>query len=61
MVGCSVCGQPLKNPRECSYCDRVFCAEHRLPERHDCAGVRNWERRGRRFDSGFGGYSTDDT
>ncbi|HMB51618.1 MAG TPA: AN1-type zinc finger protein [Natronoarchaeum rubrum] len=26
---------------KCNYCDRVFCTEHRLPERHDCKALDN--------------------
>lgn len=53
MVSCNRCGETLLDARPCSYCGAQFCADHRLPERHDCAGVEGWDRRGDRFDSGF--------
>ncbi len=33
---CSHCGTDISNPHTCSYCDREFCDEHRLPENHGC-------------------------
>lgn len=37
---CKVCGKPVKPlPYTCSYCGEVFCVEHRLPEKHGCAGL----------------------
>ncbi len=59
MSTCDRCGQPLEAARNCSYCDAELCDEHRLPEAHDCDGVRNWEQRGKRFESGFEGFSED--
>ncbi len=38
---CEVCGKPVKPlPYVCSYCGGVFCVEHRLPEKHNCRGLR---------------------
>ncbi|RLI05894.1 hypothetical protein DRO26_00845 [Candidatus Bathyarchaeota archaeon] len=37
---CSICGkevQPL--PYICKYCGKVFCVEHRLPEKHKCENL----------------------
>ncbi len=28
---------------ECKYCGQTYCAEHRLPENHDCPGLENAE------------------
>ena len=35
---CYECGKELAafSDFECSYCSRTFCAEHRLPEAHNC-------------------------
>jgi len=39
MARCSVCGKEILMPFRCSYCGDYFCAEHRLPEKHDCPGL----------------------
>jgi hypothetical protein len=52
-TACKVCGAALTAGRECSYCAHCYCAEHRLPENHDCAGVKGLDAVGKRFDSGF--------
>lgn len=39
-ASCMVCGRRELLPFRCSYCDGVFCSEHRLPEKHDCPGLR---------------------
>jgi hypothetical protein len=36
---CEVCGKEDLIPFTCSYCGKVFCAEHHLPEKHDCASL----------------------
>ena len=36
IVKCSYCGKELYLPFKCPYCGRYFCAEHRLPENHNC-------------------------
>ena len=41
MVSCDRCGEPLEVPRECSYCGSQLCGDHRLPESHDCLGVKS--------------------
>jgi len=33
---CSICGKNIAIPFRCSYCNLTFCAEHRLPEKHNC-------------------------
>lgn len=35
---CSVCGRDELLPFKCKYCGEYFCAEHRLPEKHNCLG-----------------------
>jgi len=39
MVKCAVCGKEVLMPFKCSYCGEYFCAEHRLPEKHNCPGL----------------------
>lgn len=36
---CSVCGRDELLPFKCKYCGEFFCAEHRLPEKHNCPGI----------------------
>lgn len=38
-VECSECGEKEFMPYECKFCGQKFCAEHRLPENHDCPGL----------------------
>jgi DNA-binding HxlR family transcriptional regulator len=52
-VTCASCSTELAVARECSYCSERYCADHRLPERHDCPGVAALDEVGRRFESGF--------
>jgi len=33
---CEVCGKEEAPPFVCNYCGATFCAEHRLPENHNC-------------------------
>jgi len=47
-------------PYQCRYCGGTYCAEHRLPESHDCPGLNEWDDPdgvwddgGGVFDSGF--------
>jgi Zn-dependent protease len=36
---CKVCGKEEILPFKCSYCGEYFCAEHRLPEKHNCSMI----------------------
>jgi len=36
MVKCEFCGKELDLYFKCNYCGGLFCAEHHLPENHDC-------------------------
>jgi len=38
---CEHCEKEVPFPFQCSYCDKYFCSEHRLPENHACVGVRH--------------------
>jgi hypothetical protein len=40
MPVCDQCGQADVS-QDCSYCGDTFCREHRLPENHDCPGLKN--------------------
>lgn len=37
---CKICGQADHLQYRCNYCNNTFCADHRLPEQHDCPGLR---------------------
>ena len=37
-MNCEFCGREEALPFVCNYCGGVFCAEHRLPEAHQCKG-----------------------
>ena len=39
MARCAVCGKEVLMPFKCAYCGEYFCAEHRLPEKHNCPGL----------------------
>lgn len=41
MAKCEYCGDTINElPRPCSYCGHYFCTHHRLPESHDCKGIK---------------------
>ncbi|MGP8322920.1 MAG: rhomboid family intramembrane serine protease [Methanosarcinaceae archaeon] len=35
---CWICGKREAMPYTCRYCGKTYCADHRLPEQHGCAG-----------------------
>ena len=43
MVKCDRCGKDVDMPFRCNYCGGYFCSEHRLPEFHDCPGLKRGE------------------
>jgi membrane associated rhomboid family serine protease len=53
MATCDRCGAQESMPYQCRMCGGTYCAEHRLPENHDCPGQENWNDPGGVFDSGF--------
>ena len=54
MSNCDECGKRESMPYQCRHCGGTFCAEHRLPEAHDCPGLADWSEPGDGvFDSGF--------
>lgn len=53
MAKCDVCGKNENMPYNCRHCGGTYCADHRLPENHDCSGLQNWNDPKGVFDSGF--------
>jgi hypothetical protein len=53
MAECDACGRHEELPYQCRRCGETFCAEHRLPENHDCPGLKQWNDPSGVFDSGF--------
>jgi membrane associated rhomboid family serine protease len=53
MATCDVCGSEEGMPYQCRLCGGTFCADHRLPESHDCPGLDSWNDPDGVFDSGF--------
>ncbi|RDI71251.1 rhomboid family intramembrane serine protease [Halopelagius longus] len=53
MATCDECGKHENLPYQCRRCGNTFCAEHRLPENHDCPGLSEWDDPSGVFDSGF--------
>jgi len=39
MPKCEYCGKEVLFPFVCSHCGKTFCAEHRLPENHQCPNI----------------------
>ncbi|MEM3833672.1 MAG: AN1-type zinc finger domain-containing protein [Thermoprotei archaeon] len=39
MAKCQVCNKDIALPFTCRYCGGTFCAEHHLPENHNCPGL----------------------
>jgi predicted nucleic acid binding AN1-type Zn finger protein len=46
MATCDVCDGAAEHLVKCNICEREHCAEHRLPEKHECSGlnVSEWSR-----------------
>ncbi|MFB6103705.1 MAG: rhomboid family intramembrane serine protease [Halobacteriaceae archaeon] len=53
MARCDRCGEEEPMPYRCRLCGGTYCADHRLPENHDCPGLESWNDPGGVFDSGF--------
>ncbi|MDY6776734.1 MAG: rhomboid family intramembrane serine protease [Candidatus Nanohaloarchaea archaeon] len=47
MPECSECGEQTPMPFQCKFCEESFCSRHRLPENHDCEGLRDFKDRSR--------------
>ena len=53
MAQCDECGRHEDLPYQCRRCGQTFCAEHRLPENHDCPGLNEWDDPDGVFGGGF--------
>ena len=53
MAKCDACGKNENMPYNCRRCSGTYCADHRLPESHDCPGLNEWNDPDGVFDSGF--------
>lgn len=43
---CDSCGKDIGDMRfTCKFCQGSFCSEHRLPENHDCQGLKEYKKR----------------
>ena len=42
---CKRCGTGEFLPFKCRFCGDAFCAEHRIPETHECPGLADWRTR----------------
>jgi len=40
MGKCDFCGNDEAMPYRCKYCGGFFCSAHRLPENHNCMGMK---------------------
>ncbi len=43
MAKCTFCGKTETLPFTCKFCGGKFCGEHRLPENHECDGLRRFK------------------
>ncbi|MDY6774237.1 MAG: AN1-type zinc finger protein, partial [Candidatus Nanohaloarchaea archaeon] len=43
MPECSECGETVSMPFRCKFCEESFCSKHRLPENHECEGLRDYK------------------
>ncbi len=59
MAECDACGTQTSMPFRCKFCEQPFCSEHRLPENHDCDGLRAYKDRSRK--EGTVGYDVPST
>ncbi|QCJ47587.1 MULTISPECIES: rhomboid family intramembrane serine protease [Haloprofundus] len=53
MAECHECGEYENLPYQCRRCGNTFCAEHRLPENHNCPGMGEWDDPSGVFESSF--------
>ncbi|PSP75783.1 hypothetical protein BRC86_02820 [Halobacteriales archaeon QS_3_64_16] len=53
MPECTECGEYENLPYTCRRCRNTYCAEHRLPENHDCTGLEDWDNLSKRSNDGF--------
>ncbi len=47
MASCIVCGKKELMAFKCKFCGSFFCSEHRLPENHECIGLKLYKEESR--------------
>jgi membrane associated rhomboid family serine protease len=55
MAKCDQCGREENMPYQCRYCGSTYCADHRLPENHNCHALHDWDDPDGVWDDGSGG------
>ncbi len=48
MSECYYCKKKISMPFKCKFCGKYFCAEHRLPENHECSGLIEHKQRAKK-------------
>lgn len=43
MALCTLCGKQEVMPFTCKFCGNKYCADHRLPENHECLGLERFK------------------
>ena len=44
MTNCTYCKKTLEElPYTCKFCKEEFCSDHRLPEKHECEGLKKYK------------------
>ncbi len=46
---CALCDKQVTMPYKCKFCGGLYCDEHRLPESHNCKGLRKLRREQKRL------------
>jgi len=41
---CYMCGKNTTMPYKCKFCSGLYCDKHRLPEAHECEGLKKLKR-----------------
>jgi predicted nucleic acid binding AN1-type Zn finger protein len=41
---CYQCGRRVTMPYKCKFCGGLYCDKHRLPESHECEGLKSLKR-----------------
>lgn len=45
---CTLCEKHVTMPFKCKFCGSLYCDEHRMPESHNCAGLKKLRREQKR-------------
>lgn len=43
MAVCTHCGKKELMPFKCKFCGELYCSNHRLPENHECLGLKSYK------------------